>query len=176
MKLNGNAIITFVGLSFTVFCFGYGARVYWMKGSPISAVLFVLCAILFLFAAIKIALTQGMTVPTKEDEEKLKRNGRLVLTEFKAIDRRWNIQVNGQSPIVVYSQGADPMTKQPRTFESKDLWLSGGDASQYQNPVFKAWQLLQNADKAKSYMIPVYIDKLNPGRYFMDLAGVEEKK
>lgn len=67
-------------------------------------------------------------------------------------------------------------SKQLRTFESKDLWLSGGDASQYQNPAFKAWQLLQNADVTKNYMIPVYIDKLNPGRYFIDLSGVEEKK
>lgn len=176
MKFNGTAVITFLALTFTVFCFGYGAWTYWQKSAPIAAALFVLCAILFLFAAVKIALTQGITVPTREDDEKLKRNGKLVLSQFKAIDRRWSVQVNGQSPIIIYSEGTDPATKQPRIFESKDLWLSGGDASQYQNPAFKAWQTLQNVDPTKIFLIPIYIDKMNPARYFMDLAGVEEKK
>ncbi len=176
MKFNSTAAITFIALSFTVFCFGYGAVSYIQKGLPGGAIIFILCAILFFFAAVKIALTHSMTLATKEDDEKLKRNGKLVVTQFKAIDRRWSVQVNGQSPIIIYSQGIDPSTKQPKVFESKDLWLSGGDASQYQNPAFKAWQALQGADQTRTFLIPVYVDKMNAGRYFMDLANIEEKK
>jgi hypothetical protein len=106
-----------------------------------------------------------MPGPDIEIAKVIKSEGRRVETAFKAIDRKWNISVNGQSPIVVYTQD-----DAGRTYESEHLWFSGGDSELYEDPRFLAWQTLQRARADERYSIPVYIDPANPQKYYMDLA------
>jgi hypothetical protein len=102
-----------------------------------------------------------------ESAKELKTRGHKVMTTFKAVDRKWNISINGQSPIVVYTQDDTG-----RTYESEQLWFSGADSAFYDDPRFKAWQTLQSADPDKKYRIPVYINPTNSDEYYMDLSDV----
>lgn len=81
---------------------------------------------------------------TQADIASLKSRGRKIMTDFKALDRRWEFQLNQQPPSVVYTQDQDG-----RTYESENIWFQGRDATQYNNPAFQAWQKLQAIDTAK---------------------------
>ena len=100
----------------------------------------------------------------------LKTDGQRVMAQFKALDRRWNIEVNGQSPVVIYAQDGNG-----NTYESENLWFTGADSASYDDPQFQAWQKLQANGQTKKYLIPVYINKKNPRQYYMDLAGLQEQ-
>jgi hypothetical protein len=98
----------------------------------------------------------------------LKASGQKTMTTFKALDRKWNVSVNGQSPIVVFTQDQNGTT-----YQSENLWFYGGDPALFNDPRFQAWQKLQAIDPAKQYMIPVYINPQNPQQYYMDLGDLQ---
>ncbi len=131
-----------------------------------SGIAFLGGALIFLYMAIQ-SLKQFRTELTKEEIEHLKTTGQQVITKFKAIDRRWNIKINGQSPLVIYSQDTTG-----RVFESEDLWFEGSDDFRYSDPRFQAWQQLQAIDTSRNYLIPVYINPSKPTKYYMDLADL----
>ncbi len=161
--------LLFIAVLVPVFCFGVGAyagfsgRAPWKLGGSIA---FLLSAVLFFFMALRVLLKNGHPL-SEEKIMSLKMHGRKIMTQFKALDRRWNIRINGQSPVVIYSQDAEK-----NTYYSEDLWFSGEDQSSYDDPVFKAWQILQSIDPQKEYMIPVFINPIKKSEYYMDLAGL----
>lgn len=161
--------ILFLAGIFPVFCFGIAAYAafqgkveFW---GPTEGVIFSLSALLFLYLALKIHLNLRYQRHNVNIQE-LKSHGQKVMTQFKALDRRWNIEVNGQSPIVIYTQ------HNGQVFASEDLWFSGEDSSAYEDPRFQTWQKLQYIDPNKKYLIPVYINPTKKKEYYMDLAGL----
>lgn len=89
------------------------------------------------------------------------------MTEFKALDRRWNSRVNGQPPTVVYSQANG------RVFQSEDLWFDDGGIFVINDSSFRAWETLQSRDPNRKYLIPVYMNPAKPKEYYMDLGALE---
>lgn len=163
-------VIIFLVSLFPVVAFSIAAYISFTGKGPwgnFEGILFLVSALVFLLMAVKLP---GIihTPLSKEKIEQLKASGQKLMTEFKALDRRWNIQINGQSPIVVFSQSANG-----EVFQSEDLWFSGQDASAYNDPRFQAWQKLQSIDPNKKYLIPVYQNPSNPKEYYMDLAGLK---
>ncbi len=162
-------LLLFIAGLVPVFCFGVGAyagfsgRAPWKLGGSIG---FLLSAVLFFFMALRILLKNGHPL-SEEQIMSLKTHGRKIMTQFKALDRRWNIRINGRSPVVIYSQDAEK-----NTYHSEDLWFSGEDPSSFDDPAFKAWQILQSIDPQKDYMIPVFINPIRKHEYYMDLAGL----
>ena len=152
---------------FPVFCFSVGAYAGFAGGAPWGlwgSAAFVLGALLFLFLAVRSLLKPSP--PSRERREELKSKGERIVTLFRAIDRNWSVQVNGRSPVVIYSRdGAG------NAYRSGDLWFSGEDSSSWDDPRFRAWQALQAADPGKKYLIPVYVDPRKREDYYM---AVEE--
>lgn len=174
--MNNNSFqkYTFVPILITAIFFFFVAFSFWREKQTPPVFIFIIMGVFLLLFALS-TVPKKYAILSEKDTEVLKTSGTKVLTEFKTLDRRWSLQVNGQSPIIIFSQGKDPSTGAMRIFRSQDLWFSGGDTTQFENPTFKAWQKLQSIDPAKKYFIPVYIDQKISEKYFMDIGGLEIK-
>lgn len=147
--------------------FGVGAYFFFQDGENIAGAAFVLSAIAFPLIDVILFRRRLPKPMSVEQIATLKSTGQKIQTTFKALDRHWNISVNGQSPIVVFTQD-----QQGRVYQGEDLWFSGGDVESYTDPRFTAWQKLEKADPMKTYTIPVYVNPQKPNEYFMDLSAM----
>ncbi len=173
MRINLFTILGFAGVALGALGFSYVANIF---GTSSAVAWFIIC-----WSVGSVFIGWGMRSDAKraredgkEDKQaaiaSLKSNGKKIMTEFKAMDRRWTLQLNDQPPAVVYTQDA-----QGHTYESENLWFQGGDAAMYNDPAFIAWQKLQAIDPEKKYFIPVYVNPNNLQEYYMDLAALEIK-
>ena len=147
---------------------GYGFHKVGIKTS--EYIFFAGGAIFLIIALVAPFLNWGGQNLSVAEKAQLKSSGQVVWANFKALDRRWGIKLNGQSPIVIYAQDDKGIT-----YQSEDLWFSGADSSKYNDPAFIAWQRLQAIDSAKKYTLPVYVDPANAKNYYMDVAGLQIK-
>lgn len=157
-------IFVFLSYIVPIAGFGYGAYVFFAQGQYFGSVVFLIVSVGFL----AMWLLRRSALST-EKIDWLKAHGKKIMTEFKRLDRRWNIRVNGQSPIVVYSRANG------RIFESEDLWFGDGnfDAFVINDSSFRAWETLQVRDPNRKYLIPVYVNPAKPREYYMDLGALE---
>lgn len=139
------------------------------SGFNIGGIIFAIAALIFLAIALWAFFRKPFGSQLNPEKiEQLKTSGQKIMAQFKAIDRQWNVSVNGRSPIVIYAQ--DDLG---RTYKSAGLWFAGGDSALYNDPSFQAWQKLQSIDPTKKYIIPVYLNPLKLSEYYMDLAGLQ---
>src|SRR5258708_7686617 len=80
--------------------FAFGAYVFWISGDMFASIAFGIGTVIFLIVFLSTLFGGAVS---KKEQQRLRQSGQKILSEFKALDRRWNFEVNGQSPIIVYS-------------------------------------------------------------------------
>ncbi|MFL6652603.1 MAG: DUF3592 domain-containing protein [Sulfurifustaceae bacterium] len=83
--------------------------------------------------------------------QELRRHGTPVQTDFQNVEQNMRVKVNGRSPWRIVSQWKNPNTGELHLFESENLWFD------------------PTAHLA-ARRITVYLDRLNPKRYYMDVS------
>lgn len=89
-------------------------------------------------------------------EQRLRREGRPVMTKLQSVALNTSYSVNGVHPFRVCTQWLNPATAQVRVFQSDNLWF---DPSEF----------IGERD------ITVFIDPANPNRYCMDLGFLPQQ-
>ena len=81
----------------------------------------------------------------------LRQTGMRIQTDFQRADVDESYSVNGKHPYRIYSQWQNPQTNEIHVFESDAVWF---------DPL----------DYIKTDKMDVWIDRDDPGRYFMDIS------
>jgi len=84
-------------------------------------------------------------------DDYLKHQGTPIETEFQSVEINGSLSVNGRHPFRVVTHWQNPSTSEIHVFRSNNLWY---DPSDY----------------IKRDRITVFIEKGNPGKYFVDLS------
>lgn len=84
-------------------------------------------------------------------DSRLKLHGRAIQTDFQSVERDTGYSENGRHPCVVVTQWKNPATGEVHVFRSDHLWYDP-------------------TDHIKTDRITVYIERDNPGKYFMDVG------
>lgn len=87
----------------------------------------------------------------KAGDPRLKLNGQALQTDFQSVERDTSYSVNGRHPYQVVTQWKNPNTGEIHLFHSDHLWY---DPTAH----------------IKTDRITVYVDRGNPGKYFMDIS------
>lgn len=151
----------FIPFLIPIIALSYGGYIFFAEGRYIIALLFIITAMIFF-----VMLLKRKSRLSEKRIAWLKANGKLVMTEFDRPDRRWNIAVNGQAPLVIYTKAHG------HYFQSEDIWLGDDDSFYIDDCTTRALKTLQSRDKSLRYLIPVYINTTKPKEYFMDLEGL----
>ncbi len=145
-----------------IMIFGYGTYIFFSRGDYWTAAGFFVGTVIFflMFLFRRRALSEKKIVW-------LKAHGQKKMTVFKRVDRRWNTSINGESPMVVYSEG------EGRLFCSEDIWPDDGGPFYLKDATSRALQTLQSRSSNEKYLIPVYINPKKSKEYYMDLGGLQ---
>lgn len=84
-------------------------------------------------------------------DQYLKHQGTPIETDFQGVEINQSLSVNGRHPFRVVTQWQNPSTSEIHVFHSNNLWF---DPSDY----------------IKRDRITVFVEKGNPGNYFVDLS------
>lgn len=157
-------IAVFLPYIVPITAFGYGSYIFFMEGQYVASVLFFIAAIVFF-----VMFLLRRTPLTDKKIAWLKAQGQKVMTEFKSLDRRWNTRINGEPPMVIYTEANG------RMFQSEDIWPNNGGPFYINDASTRALETLQSRDSNTKYVIPVYVNPTKSKEYYMDLGALEVK-
>lgn len=112
-----------------------------------SAILGGMGGVFFLIGA---GIILAGTLKVRQDEY-LKKNGTPIETDYQGVELNTALSVNGGHPFRIMSQWQDPSTSDVHVFKSNNMWF---DPTSYIN----------------TRKIKVYIERGNPGKYYVDLS------
>lgn len=94
----------------------------------------------------------------KKEIEELKANGQLIHATFVEATKNMAYAINGRHPYNVFAEWMNPMDGRTYTFKSENVWGNTWDMiGEYGNAIKE---------------IPVYVDKENAEKYYMDLDSI----
>lgn len=94
----------------------------------------------------------------KQEIDELKNNGQLIHATFIESKRNMAYAVNGRHPYNVFAEWVDPEDGKTYTFKSDNMWGN-------------TWDMIGEYGSAVKE-IPVYINRENKDKYYMDLDSV----
>ena len=91
-------------------------------------------------------------------EKRLKENGEVVYANYSETILNTMYKVNGKSPYIIICEWVNPVDNKRYIFKSKNIWI-------YPNNIIEEKNIKQ---------FPVYIDKENKNKYFVDVDFLTE--
>jgi hypothetical protein len=91
----------------------------------------------------------------EREAARLRRHGLLIQADFREVERNSSLDVNGVNPFRVVAQWHEARTNRLYVFRSDNLWF---DPTSF----------------IKQAKIPVYVDRLNPSKYWVDISFLPE--
>lgn len=96
----------------------------------------------------------------KKSEKRLKENGELIYADYVETIINTSYSVNGRHPYKIICEWTNPVDSEEYTFKSKNIWSNPEDIVEERN--------------IKQF--PVYIDKNNKKKYFVDIDILTENR
>ena len=91
------------------------------------------------------------TASKSRRDEYLRKHGTPVVAKLQSVEKNRSLRAKGRSPYRIISQWQNPVTSELHVFESNNVWF---DPTEY----------------IKDKNITVFIDRKNPGKYYVDLS------
>lgn len=124
---------------------GSGANWFGLLFAGMGGLFFVI-GIVMIFSKIK----------AKKTANELKLNGKHIQAEIKSVNLNTSYSVNGRHPYILTASYVDPETNQVLIFESANIWFD--------------IQII--VDSLTIRCVDVYIDPVNPKKYFVDVENL----
>ncbi|MBP2652441.1 MAG: putative UDP-N-acetylglucosamine-peptide N-acetylglucosaminyltransferase [Firmicutes bacterium] len=139
-----------------------------LKKHDIEEFFFILGVVIFQFLIAFVCyrvLIQNFVDLTDAEKSKFRQYGKKYWTEFSCVKTKWGTKFNKAPVAVVFAQLVDTLSGKIRSFRSRTIWISD-------TAVYQAMQNLQLLDNMRKCYIPVYVDPVNPKKYFLDVENL----